>query len=203
MTKYNSEQEAFWAGEFGAEYRDRNASTTLYHGKVAAFAQMLKTASQIKSVVELGCNIGLNLQALHGFNQQLDLTGVEINPESADVARQSGCANIITGSILEPLSLKADLTFTAGVLIHIHPDDLPKVYANLVNMSNRYVLVAEYYNPSPVSIAYRGHTDRLFKRDFAGDLIDQYGLHLVDYGFFYKRDHWAPMDDITWFLLEK
>jgi len=27
--------------------------------------------------------------------------------------------------------------------------------------------VAEYYNPSPVAIPYRGHTDRLFKRDFA------------------------------------
>jgi hypothetical protein len=50
---------------------------------------------------------------------------------------------------------------------------------------------------------YRGHADRLFKRDFAGDLIEKYGMKLVDYGFVYKRDNWAPQDDITWFLLEK
>jgi len=63
--------------------------------------------------------------------------------------------------------------------------------------------VCEYYNPSPVSVPYRGHQDRLFKRDFAGDLIEGYGLKLVDYGFIYKRDTWAPQDDVTWFLLEK
>ena len=96
-----------------------------------------------------------------------------------------------------------DLTFTAGVLIHINPEYLENVYDNLVNGSNRYVLVAEYYNPSPTKITYRGHEDRLFKRDFAGDLIDNYGLRLIDYGFVYKRDNWAPQDDITWFLLEK
>ena len=47
------------------------------------------------------------------------------------------------------------------------------------------------------------HQNKLFKRDFAGDLIDSYGLKLIDYGFIYKRDNWAPQDDITWFLLEK
>ena len=65
------------------------------------------------------------------------------------------------------------------------------------------MLVAEYYNPVPVQIEYRGHDDRLYKRDFAGDLIENYGLNLVDYGFVYKRDKQAPQDDISWFLLQK
>ena len=64
-------------------------------------------------------------------------------------------------------------------------------------------MVAEYYNPSPVNLSYRGNEETLFKRDFAGELMEQYGLKLVDYGFIYKRDNWAPQDDITWFLLEK
>ena len=68
---------------------------------------------------------------------------------------------------------------------------------------NRYVLVAEYYNPAPTSINYRGYGERLFKRDFAGELIDHYELKLIDYGFIYKRDNWAPRDDMTWFLLDK
>ena len=95
------------------------------------------------------------------------------------------------------------MTFTVGVLIHINPDNLDRVYDNLVSNTRRYVLIAEYYNPTPVSVEYRGHADRLFKRDFAGELIDRYSLKLVDYGFVYKRDHWAPQDDVNWFLLEK
>ena len=66
------------------------------------------------------------------------------------------------------------------------------------------MLVAEYYNPTPTDVVYRGHSERLFKRDFAGDLIDSYGLNLVDYGFWYKRDNVAQeFGDVSWFLLEK
>ncbi len=61
-------------------------------------------------------------------------------------------------------------------------------------------MVAEYYNPTPVAISYRGHNDRLFKRDFAGELLDLYPqLQLVDYGFVYRRDPSFPQDDLTWF----
>ena len=77
------------------------------------------------------------------------------------------------------------------------------MYQNLVNLSRRYVLVCEYYNPAPVTVPYRGHQDRLFKRDFAGELMDGFGLELVDYGFVYRRDNHAAMDDFTWFLLRK
>jgi len=70
--------------------------------------------------------------------------------------------------------------------------------------SRRLILVAEYYNPTPVAVPYRGHTDRLFKRDFAGELLDRHpDLNLIDYGFAYRRDPVMPMDDATWFLLGK
>jgi hypothetical protein len=63
--------------------------------------------------------------------------------------------------------------------------------------------VCEYYDPNPVVVKYRGNEERLFKRDFAGELIDKYNLRLVDYGFIYHRDAGFPRDDWTWFLLEK
>ena len=63
---------------------------------------------------------------------------------------------------------------------------------------------AEYYNPSPISIEYRGHSNKLFKRDFCDEMLDLYqDLKLKDYGFIYQRDKMFPQDDITWFLLEK
>ena len=201
---YKTEQEQFWAGDFGLNYIDRNKSERLLYSKVAMWAQMLRAANGVKSARELGCNIGLNLVALKRLNPSIVLSGYEINEAAAKQASELDVATIHHGSILEEITDAAvDLTFTAGVLIHINPEYLENVYDNLVNGSNRYVLVAEYYNPSPTKITYRGHEDRLFKRDFAGDLIDNYGLRLIDYGFVYKRDNWAPQDDITWFLLEK
>ncbi|MGL5237114.1 MAG: pseudaminic acid biosynthesis-associated methylase [Plesiomonas shigelloides] len=201
---YQTEQEQFWAGEFGDNYIGRNESEALLYSKVAMWSQMLRSAHSVRSVRELGCNIGLNLLALKRMQPSLSLSGIEINPVAAEQARQLDVAQITCGTILDEIQDEpVDLTFTAGVLIHINPDQLDNVYRNLVNNSRRYVLVAEYYNPAPTAIMYRGHADRLFKRDFAGDLIEKYGMQLVDYGFVYKRDNWAPQDDITWFLLEK
>ena len=97
-----------------------------------------------------------------------------------------------------------DLALIKGVLIHMNPDVLPTIYEKLVAATSRYLLVAEYYNPVPVAISYRDHTDRLFKRDFAGEILDLYPeMELVDYGFAYHRDQNFPQDDITWFLMEK
>ena len=78
------------------------------------------------------------------------------------------------------------------------------VYKKLYDSSNKYILIAEYYNPKPVSISYRGHSKKLFKRDFAGEFMDSFNdIKLVDYGFVYHRDNCFPQDDINWFLFEK
>ena len=97
-----------------------------------------------------------------------------------------------------------DLVLISGVLIHINPNHLPEVYDKLVAASSRYLLVVEYYNPTPIVVPYRGHTDRLFKRDFAGEIMDRHPeMQLLDYGFAYHRDPNFPLDDANWFLLEK
>ena len=65
-------------------------------------------------------------------------------------------------------------------------------------------MISEYYSPNPVSVNYRGNEDVLFKRDFAGEMMDMYNdLKLVNYGFVYHRDDFFPGDDANWFLLEK
>lgn len=113
--------------------------------------------------------------------------------------------SVFNGSILDWESDdKFDLSLIKGVLIHINPDLLADVYQKLYDASAWYILIAEYYNPTPVTVKYRGHEGRLFKRDFAGEMLDKYpDLGLVDYGFVYHRDRAFPQDDCTWFLLEK
>ena len=90
------------------------------------------------------------------------------------------------------------------MLIHINPEQLQEVYQKLYDATERYILLSEYYNPTPVEVLYRGNIGKLFKRDFAGELLDKFhDLKLVDYGFIYHRDNIFPCDDCTWFLLEK
>ena len=202
---YKTDQEKLWAGEFGDLYNKRKNTDQILYSKVAVLSKMLKSTNNIKSIRELGCNIGLNLVALKRLNPDLSLYGYEINEEAVHKANKYDVATITKCSILENINDElVDLTFTMGVLIHINPNFLSNVYDNLVNGSNRYILICEYYNPKPTQIDnYRGHNGMLFKRDWAGELIDKYNLKLIDYGFIYKRDNWYPQDDVNWFLLEK
>ena len=133
------------------------------------------------------------------------MSGIEINKEAVSVLKENEGFTVYHTSILDFMpENKHDFVFIKGVLIHINPDELEKVYESLYDSSSRYICVAEYYNPVPVALNYRGNEGKLFKRDFAGEIMDKYSdLKLVDYGFVYSRDNNFVHDDITWFLMEK
>lgn len=203
---FKTEQEAFWAGAFGAEYIQRNQGDALLASNLDFFAKALRATRDVHSCIEFGANIGMNLKALKLLHPSQDQFGIEINAEAVRQLSTIIPANhAYHTSILdfEPAQTW-NLVLIKGVLIHMNPDVLKQVYDNLVASSDRYLLVAEYYNPAPVAIPYRGHTDRLFKRDFAGEIMERHPImQLVDYGFAYRRDPNFPQDDITWFLMEK
>ncbi|MDD1006270.1 pseudaminic acid biosynthesis-associated methylase [Pseudomonas shahriarae] len=200
-----SEQEKFWQGEFGNQYVDRNVGQPLVAVNLALFAKALRRAGKIESLVELGTNAGNNLQALHQLLPHCELFGVEINDSACAQARALQIARIWHGSLFDfPRERSYDLSLSKGVLIHLAPELLPTAYAQLYELSKRYILIAEYYNPAPLEVSYRGNSGKLFKRDFAGEMLDRYpDLQLLDYGFVYHRDPQFPADDVTWFLLEK
>lgn len=206
MSEFKTVQEAFWAGEFGNDYIGRNESRELLASNLNFFTRAMKNMDKISSCIEFGANIGMNLKAIQLLHPAVSLNGVEINKTAAvQLGKLIGEKNVFNGSIFDYSAAdQFDMTLIKGVLIHINPDMLPIVYEKLYWYSKKYILVCEYYNPSPVAISYRGHDDRLFKRDFAGEMLDKYkDLKLVDYGFAYKRDTVFPQDDITWFLMEK
>lgn len=203
---FQTEQEAFWAGDFGNEYNLRNRGSALLASNLNFFSKALHATRNLKSCIEFGANIGMNLRAIQLLYPAMDLHAIEINQEAAcELAQIVPEHQIHQGSILEFQANRTwDLVLIKGVLIHINPDVLPGVYDRLATSSERYVLIAEYYNPAPVTVNYRGHTERLFKRDFAGELMERHpSFNLVDYGFAYRRDPNFPQDDITWFLMEK
>ncbi len=202
---YKTEQEKFWASEeWGREYRERN-SYDWVKNNISFFSKILERTSGIKSIIEFGSNIGLNLIALKNLLPDAQYSAIEINKEACIELEKLNFIKIYNESLFDFDSKETqDLVFIKGVLIHINPKYLDTVYKKLYDISNKYILIAEYYNPTPVEINYRGHSGKLFKRDFAGEMMDKYSnLKLIDYGFAYHRDNNFIQDDITWFLLEK
>jgi spore coat polysaccharide biosynthesis protein SpsF len=203
---FKTEQEAFWAGNFGTEYIKRNQGDDLLASNLNFFTKSLRQATSVKNAIEFGANIGMNLKALRLLYPSMDLHAIEINIDAArELEKVIPVDNIYQHSILDWTHNRTwDLALIKGVLIHINPDELNQVYDKLVAATSRYLMVAEYYNPVPVAMPYRGHNDRLFKRDFAGEIMERHPeIKLLDYGFSYRLDTDFPQDDITWFLMEK
>jgi len=197
-----NEQEQAWRGEMGDAYTKRQ--TLSLNARKAMFSRILaSTRHPIKSVIEFGANTGDNLRAIRSLLVGAHLTGVEVN-NAAFLELKKHADLAFHGSIIGfPSAGQWDLAFTRGLLIHIEPDKLEAAYQALYEAARHYIMLAEYYNPSPVIAPYRDNTF-LWKRDFAGEILDRYpDLQLVDYGFIYYRDRYAPQDSITWFLMEK
>ena len=205
MSSYRTGQENFWAGEFGDAYIERNQDERSVAANLALFARILERTDSISSVVEFGPNVGLNLVAIRRLLPAVELSAVEINRNAVKKLEELGNIAVYPMSLLDfQPETTWDMVLVKGVLIHIDPAELHRAYERIVSSSRRYICIAEYYNPSPVEVTYRGHRGMLFKRDFAGELMDRYqDLRLVDYGFVYHRDPNFLQDDITWFLLEK
>jgi len=204
MTKFKTEQEQFWAESFGDEYSARNVGDNWVASNTALFAKVFAHMKAVNSVIEFGANIGLNLRAIRRLFPSVALSAIEINNKAIEKLKLIDGIEVYRQSILDFAPKKQyDFVLSKGLLIHINPDSLSQVYDLLYKSSKRYICVAEYYNPNPVEITYRGHKNKLFKRDFAGEMLNRFNrLHLIDYGFVYHRDIF-PQDDTTWFLLEK
>jgi pseudaminic acid biosynthesis-associated methylase len=196
------ELERFWKGDFGNSYTARNIGNVEKNEMFFQRVLYTRAAWNGESIVEFGAGSGENLKALRRYLPDSSLTAVEINDVAIEELKKIQGVTTVKASILDTyLTVTAGLVFTKGLLIHIAPKDLPAAYRQLYRSSTGRILIAEYYNPTPVEVPYRGHAGRLWKRDFAGEMLAMFpDLQLVDYGFVYRGDQY-PQDDITWFML--
>ena len=191
-----------WQGEFGTAYTDRNVVD--WRVRLPAFRQMLNGLS-LQRVLEVGCNRGHNLMLLAELlGEDCDVVGVEPNQHALELARQATSkAGVLHGNAFD-LPFKdgyADLVFTAGVLIHIGPAELPVALAEMVRVSRRYLLSIEYFAEEETAITYRGQEGLLWKRDFPGCFQTQFpDMRLVRQGYW---DAESGFDRTHWWLLEK
>jgi len=208
MANDNAQIEA-WRNEFGDSYIGRNpASIENIRRRTNAFAEIFLHLRGAKptSILEVGCNIGINLRALKNLTSA-KLHALEPNPNAREVLTQD---NVLEeGRLKEGMGTSIpfddesmDLVFTSGVLIHVPPADLDQVYKEIHRVSGKYILCAEYFSQKPETIPYRGRDDLLFKQDFGGLWLDTFpDLEVMATGFFWKRT--TGLDDLTWWLFRK
>ena len=198
-----TQQELFWEKEFGNKYIDRNLK---YSDLMFSIGKHLLTNNVlIDSALELGANVGLNLDAIKKFYPNIKTYGVEINKNACAIGKKKHI--YYNKSVYDfDNKKKYDLVFCSGVLIHQDPKYLNSFYNKLHTLSKKYIYIAEYFNATPVMITYRGHSDKLYKRDFAKELWKKYPrLELVNYGFNWKEDPtlFKAVDSSNWFLFRK
>jgi pseudaminic acid biosynthesis-associated methylase len=204
----STKQLDLWTSQFGLDYAARNQITDEgLRRLMRSWGRMLTHAitPSPSSVLEVGCNLGRNLVALSRMVPKV--YAVEPNAQVAAAAQENPLlsgADIRTGSAFAlPFDdATIDLVFTAGVLIHIDPVDLPRAVDEIVRVARHYVLCVEYFAHEPVAVTYRGRDGFLFKRDFGRFYLDRFpSMRVLDYGFL-----WKPVDsgdNSNWWLFEK
>ena len=155
------------------------------------------------SILEVGAGTGTNLIALSALTNAR-LMAVEPN----DIARKQipydlvGTIGPSLASNLPFMSGAAELVYTSGVLIHIPPDDLDVVMAEIYRVSSKYIACVEYFSDMPEEKQYRGEAGMLWKRDFGAYWLERYpDLSVINYGFAWRSA--TGLDDLTWQILKK
>ncbi len=177
----STETETFWQGEFGDVYHGRNQPD--WHKKVPFFKRILHATGPVGSVLEVGCGPGWNLRAWAAADPILGLHGCDVNKMAITQASQAmpwAIFNECPANGIEEFyrTLDHDLVMTAGLLIHVPPEEIIDVMGQIVECSSRWVLVIEYASDREEEVEYRGHAGRLWKRPY-GKIYEHFGLKVV------------------------
>lgn len=182
-----------WAGPFGDDYLRRNQ--VRWRARKPFWGDIIRKTGA-RSFFEMGANAGWNLSAILEESPKANVWGNDINTAACD---QAASAGLLVGNVLafNEFGPKAELVFTAGVLIHIEPEHLREVMGALSEKSYRWVLAIEYAADVETQVEYRGRTDKCWKRPY-GELYEALGLKLADSG-----SAGAGFDRCQYWLMEK
>ena len=173
-----TEQEYFWSNSFGDAYTKRNAG--LQWRKRIPFWFDVINATGVKSILEVGTNIGTNLKAIREAAPAVVAFGCDVNQTALQEAVDAGL-NIVESSVFDLdkwVEPKFEMTATVGMLIHVAPADIERAMRAIIASSKRYVLAVEYEDEKEVEVPYRGYSERLWRRPF-GRMYQDLGLKIV------------------------
>ncbi|CAG0969419.1 hypothetical protein PHYC_01160 [Phycisphaerales bacterium] len=151
---------AYWrehGGAWVAEYQGRKRYQVLYHIQELMLANYMLCTAQGRErplrVLEFGCGVGRHLRNLSG------LPNVDVHGYDQSEAMARGCltwcdegwfaSHVSVGEPTGPLpydDASFDVVYSAEVLVHVRPEDLPVVLAEIMRVCRGHVLHLE---PSP------------------------------------------------------
>jgi len=201
----NYQLDEIWKKDFGQKYTDRLLKVHKDEGDLRKpfWTFMINNLKEIQSVIEIGCNAGMNLEGIYHANKEIQIKGVEPNEYALEKAKDvaNDRYEILEGNIFDLSSIpKSDLVFTCTVLIHIAPENLINALRNIFDLSNNYILIMEYYWPEVKELKYRGLREALWKQDFGYVMLDNFEVNLLETGYLDNRD---GFDRVTWWLFQK
>lgn len=181
-----------WTGQFGLDYTNRNSLTPAQvdelwvrnYGvsRTEMNRKFLSDVPKDARILEVGCNLGNQLVLLQTLGYT-NLYGVEVQEYALEAARARTHNIQLTLASAFDVPYEDgyfDLVFTAGVLIHISPEDLPGALDEIHRCSRQYVMGSEYYAPGVTEVKYRDHNGLLWKMDYAQQYLTRFpGLELV------------------------
>ena len=192
---------AWWAGSWGDEYTKRNRID--WRARIPFWKRIINETGA-RSVYEIGCNVGYNLSAIQRTFPDIQVYGEDVNHSALNVAEVAGLdVHEVAGLDVHLAgdgyinNGDVELVFTAGVLIHTDPADLPALMQRVVDLSHDYVLAIEYEGTESQEVVYRGNEQKLWRNDF-GKLYQEMGLTLIE-----KFDAGEGFDNCTAWLLRK
>ena len=172
----NLDQQNFWKGEFGEEYRKRcntveyqNSSYKQRTGitEEEAFLKIFKGIDKKSRILEVGCNIGLKLSILEKMGFE-NLFGLEINENSFKIAKKLNPKIKFFNSSIEEFetSEKFDFIYTATVLVHINPSIMELIMSKMINLTKKYIGGLECLSENITEVKYRNNSNTLWKQNF-------------------------------------
>jgi len=138
--------------EFWDSYSDSNHNHDAK--KISNFIYNMCLGLNATKVLEVGCNVGNNLQA---FPKAFTVEGVDKNEHAIEIACFRYPHLFSQGDIMK-LSYPdnyCDVVFTRGLLIHIDPVDLHQAMRELLRVSKRWVFNLEYHSEDEQKVAYQ------------------------------------------------
>lgn len=152
-------QQIFWQGSGGNRYITRNKYfhnfeyTDGYRKDI--LKDFLSKIPKDSTVLELGCNKGQTIGNLINFGFT-KVTGIDINEFALKIARKEFPEFEFIESSIEDYNREKqfDLVITSGVLIHIHPKNLPFIVKKIRELSKKYIFGFEYYSKEFHKINY-------------------------------------------------
>lgn len=198
-------QLAAWTGEFGNNYTQRNQINPELIKKRAKTLEIIIKPLTPVSILEVGCNIGINLIACLPFMRPpAVVAGVEPNLKARRIAEITGMQAFRVfpdiGQNLEFFDSFFDLVFTCGVLIHCELSDAEKAAKEMLRVAKKQVLFMEYFNKTDMEMEYQGIKGLLWKRNWP-EYFKSWGFgKQISCGFAGKDQ---GFDDVHWWIYKK